>query len=181
MEDPAAAYGLGGKPFWFVVLALFAIVMVRSHATYWVGRAVARGAQLETEHRVGPRWWLAVLDRVDRWSRTPGAARGLALVHRWGPFAVAPAYVVVGLQTAVLLASGLLRMPYVRFLPASVIGAGAWALIWSTVGMAALWAALGLAARSGWGLAAVAVVVAGAVTVVVVRHRRTTAHEPAAD
>jgi membrane protein DedA with SNARE-associated domain len=172
MEDPAAAYGLGGKPFWLVVLALFVIVLVRSHATFWLGRAVAAGAQLETERRVGPRWWLALLDRIDGWSRTPRAARGLTTVHRWGPLAIAPAYVVVGLQTAVLLAAGLLRMPYARFVPASLVGAGAWALVWSTVGMGAVWAAVALAARSGWVLAAVVVGLLAAVTALAVRRRR---------
>jgi membrane protein DedA with SNARE-associated domain len=171
MDDPAAAYGLGGRPFWFVVLALFVIVTARSHATFWIGRAVARGAELETTHRVGPRWWLATLDRIDAWSATPGAARGLALVHRWGPLAVAPAYVVVGLQTAVLLAAGLLKMPYARFVPASLVGAGAWALVWSTVGMGALWAAVGLAARSGWALAAAVGAVALVVAALLVRRR----------
>lgn len=171
MDDPAAAYGLGGKPFWVVVLALFVIVTARSHATFWLGRAVARGARLETEHRVGPRWWLGLLDRIDAWSGTARAERGLAVVHRWGPFAVAPAYVVVGLQTAVLLAAGLLRMPYARFLPAAVVGAGAWALIWSTIGMGALWAGVALAARSGWAVAGVLLLLV-AVTTVIVRRRR---------
>ena len=45
-------------------------------------------------------------------------------------------------STAVLLASGVLRMSPGRFVPALVVGAVAWATIYTTVGMAVVWALL---------------------------------------
>ena len=44
MTDVAAAYGMAGRPMWFVFAALFVIVMARSHLFYWLGRGVYTGA-----------------------------------------------------------------------------------------------------------------------------------------
>ncbi|TKR22485.1 hypothetical protein FA014_16230, partial [Cellulomonas hominis] len=109
--------------------------------------------------------------RVRRLMRTSTARRGLALVHRFGPFAVTLAYLTVGVQTAVFVGSGMLRMPYPRFLAASVPGSVAWAFVWGTVGLGAVWAAVRLATASPWGLAAVLLVLAALVTWLVVRRR----------
>lgn len=169
-------YGLDGVPVVVGLLALFGIVLARSHLTYWAGRGVARGARYEGEHRHGPAWWRRTVERTARLTSTPSARRGLAIVHRWGPFGVTLAYLTVGVQTAVFAGAGLLRMPYLRFTVASVPGAAAWALVWGTVGIGAAWGALTLAAGSTWGLvvllAAVTAVVA-AVTVAARRRRRT--------
>lgn len=178
MDDPATAFGLGGKPFWFVLLALWVIVLVRSHSTYWIARAVAHGLQLGTDRQIGPRWWLSFLARVDTWSHTPKAQRGLARVHQYGPYAVAPAYLTMGLQTVTVFSAGLVQMPYRRFTAASLVGGAGWAVIWSTVGLAALWATAALVARSGWGVA-VAVILAGILTTIW-WHRRHRTKQPIA-
>ncbi|GAA3807718.1 DedA family protein [Cellulomonas soli] len=175
MTDVAEAYGLGGLPIAGVLAALFLIVLARSHGTYWLARAVTR---VGTSGR-GPAWWRALLVRADGWSATPGARRGRALVHRWGPVAVTAAYVTVGLQTAVMLAAGLLRMPYLRFTLASLPGAAAWAVIWGTVGLGAVWGAVRLAAASPWALAVVLLAVAVGV-VLRWRTRRAAVADPAA-
>jgi membrane protein DedA with SNARE-associated domain len=166
---------MSGWPFWLVVVALYVIVMCRSHATYWLGRAVSAGARLGTERRVGPRRWLRLLDRIDAWSASPQARRGTALVHRWGPLGVAVTYLTVGLHTAVLVAAGLVRMPYLRFTVASLFGSAAWAVVWSTVGLGAVWAVT----RSWWGVAALVVV--GLVVGFVVRRRRRTRAQDASE
>ncbi len=184
--DVAAAYGLAGKPFVVVLLVLFAIVVARSHLTYWAGRAVVRGAQYGQERIGGPSWWRATVLRIGTFASSAPARRGLALLHRFGPVAVTLAYLTVGVQTAVFAGAGLIRMPYARFTLASVPGAAAWALIWATVGLGAVWAALALAARSPWALAAVLVALAATVaTAVAIRSRararrhRTTRTTPA--
>jgi hypothetical protein len=119
----------------------------------------------------GSRRGAAARARVQRLLRTGTARRGLALVHRWGPFAVTFAYLTVGLQSAVFVGSGLVRMPYLRFSVASVPGSIAWALIWGTVGLAAVWAAVRLATASPWALTGVVVALAGLVTWRVLRRR----------
>jgi membrane protein implicated in regulation of membrane protease activity len=63
------------------------------------------------------------------------------------------------------------------------IGCVAWALIYATVGIAAVEAALALAARSPWALIGVLTVVLGVVLAMVVsrRRRRAATDQPAAD
>lgn len=114
----------------------------------------------------------ALRTRAQRLLRTPAARHGLALVHRWGPLAVTAAYLTVGVQTAVFVGSGLLRMPYLRFTLASIPGSIAWALIWGTVGLGVVWGAVRLAATSPWGFAAAVAVVAGVVVAVLLRRAR---------
>jgi hypothetical protein len=201
VTDVAAAYGMAGWPIEAVVVALFGIVMARSHLLYWLGRGVISGAARLADRTPGAgddgtgddagdaagsrasvpasasasadgsRRAAAVRAQVQRLMRTGTARRGLALVHRWGPFAVTFAYLTVGLQSAVFVGSGLVRMPYLRFSVASVPGSIAWALIWGTVGLAAVWAAVRLATASPWALAGVVVALAGLVTWRVLRRR----------
>lgn len=173
-SEVLAAYGLDGMPVTLALVALFGIVMARSHGTYWAGRAVARGARYEGAHRHGPVWWQRVVARSARLATTPSARRGVAIVHRWGPVAVTLAYVTVGVQTAVFAGAGLVRMPYLRFTVASVPGAAAWALVWGTVGLGAVWGALALATGSPAGLLALllALVVVGATGLTLARRRR---------
>lgn len=173
-----AEYGLDGMPVVVALACLFGIVMARSHLTYWAGRGVARGVLLEGGRRHGPRWWQRVVDRTARVSTTPSARRGVALVHRWGPFAVTLAYLTVGVQTAVFAGAGLLRMPYLRFTLASVPGALAWAVAWGTVGLGAVWGTLALAAGSPAGLAALVLALAAVATTVVTLLRRRRRSEP---
>ena len=177
---------MGGWPFWAVIAGLFVVVMARSHLFYWVGRGVTSGAarladrvpgaddDVPTAAGAGPApapRGAAARARVERLMRTPAARRGLALVHRFGPFAVVLAYLTVGVQTAVFVGSGLVRMPYPRFLAASVPGSVAWAFVWGTVGLGAVWAAVRLATASPWGLAAVLVALAALAAWVVLRRR----------
>ncbi len=190
---------MAGRPLWFVFAALFVIVMARSHLFYWLGRGVFSGAAHLADQAAhdpsgpaadadpaaagpavgaaagpaaGPDGRTAALrTRAQRLLRTPAARRGLALVHRWGPLAVTAAYVTVGVQTAVFVGSGLVRMPYLRFTVASIPGSVAWALIWGTVGLGVVWGAVRLAATSPWGFAAVVVVAAAVVAGIVLRRR----------
>jgi membrane protein DedA with SNARE-associated domain len=171
MDDPATLVGLQGRPVWLVLLALWAVVLLRSHATYWVGRAVAHGAKVETQRRIGPTWWLAALDRVDAWSQTPSARRGLDRVHRFGPYAVAPAYLTVGLQTATVLSAGLVSMPYRRFIPASLVGGAGWAILWGSAGFVVLDTASWVL-RQPWGMAALIALAVAVVALVFMRRSR---------
>ncbi|WP_129338008.1 DedA family protein [Cellulomonas endophytica] len=175
MEDAAAAYGLEGWPVVAVVLLLFAGALLRSHAIYWLGRAVTRGAEhaRDAQRRsdaTGPAWWHGAVGRADAWTRSAAVARGVRLVRRWGAPVVAVAYLTVGVQSAVFAAAGVVRLPYARFTVASVPGSAAWAVVWSTVGLGAWWAAVALAARSPWALVGALLLVAG--VVVVLRRRR---------
>ena len=173
-----AGYGLDGLPVAVALACLFVIVMARSHLTYWAGRGVERGARHEGAQRRGPAWWRATVDRAARVASTPSARYGVRLVHRWGPVAVTLAYVTVGVQTAVFVGAGLVRMPYLRFTLASVPGAAAWAVIWGTVGLGAVWGAMVLATGSPWGVAALVAAAAAVAVLVTVALRRRRAPEP---
>jgi membrane protein DedA with SNARE-associated domain len=94
----------------------------------------------------------------------PRAAAAVARVNRWGPPAVTLSFFTVGIQTVVNLAAGYLRMPYLRYLAALLVGCAAWAAIWTTVGTAAVNGTVALAARSPVTLA---VLVAAAVALLV--------------
>ncbi|WP_456846824.1 DedA family protein [Cellulomonas sp. P5_C6] len=157
------AYGLGGVSLGIAVVVLFAIVLARSHATYWAGRGVVRGAQAVHETEAAPGWWHATMLRLEAWTDTRTAQRGLDLVRRWGAVAVTLAYVTVGLQTAIFASAGLIKMPYLRFSLASIPGALVWAVVWATVGFGAVWGALALFAQSPWALLGVAVLLVGAI------------------
>ena len=69
--------------------------------------------------------------------------RAETLVRRFGAPVVALGFLTVGVQTAVNLASGVLRMPLVRFEVAALVGSLAWAGIYATVGFAVVEAWLG--------------------------------------
>jgi membrane protein DedA with SNARE-associated domain len=144
---------LAALPFWQAFLALFASAMVRSNGTYWVGRGAIAG-----------------------WRRYRGAhgdltARAERLIHRFGPFAVTLSYLTVGIQTAIHLTAGVVRMPLRWYLPAAVVGSVVWAVLYATIGLAVVQAWLAAEAGSWWGAVVVLAVVAGIVTWVVVRRR----------
>ncbi|PRY02122.1 DedA family protein [Allonocardiopsis opalescens] len=157
---------LAGLPFWVVYLSLFGIVFARAQATYWIGRAAAAGLH---RSRLGGRIEGGRLGRAER------------IIGRFGPPAVTLSFMTVGIQTAVNATAGAMRMPFGRYLLALVPGCLIWAGIYSTVGMAALWAWLRLLAGSPAGAAAVAAAAAAAVAAAVwwrIARRRRARAEP---
>lgn len=148
-------------PFGVALAALFAIVMVRVNATYWLGRGVVAGF---------------ARTRFGGSLQKPQAARAQALIERWGPYAVVVSFLTIGLQTAINLSAGAARMPLRRYLPAAIAGSVLWAVLYATIGLAALeaWLALAAASPAGAGLAVAAVAV-GALWIVVARRRRSAA------
>lgn len=124
---------IGSLPFLWAYLALFVVVMLRSNATYWAGRGMAAGGRKT---------------RLQRYLDSASATRAEKAVARWGAPAVSVSFLTIGVQTAVNLAAGLGRMPLRRYIPATVVGALAWAAIYATVGLAAFDAAVAAAAGS---------------------------------
>src|SRR6478735_5645813 len=152
---------LAALPFWQAFLALFASAMVRSNGTYWVGRGAVAG-----------------------WQRYRGShgeltARAEALLRRLGPFAVTLSYLTVGIQTAVHLTAGVMRMPLRWYVPAAVAGSALWAVLYATVGLAVVQAWLAAEAGAWWGVAVVALALV-AVAGIVVRRRRNRSPVPQA-
>lgn len=143
-------YGfLAGLPFWQVYLALFGIVLARAQATYWIGRGIGAGVQRTgAARRLGDR-----LARAER------------LVGRFGPPAVTVSFVTVGLQTAVNLVAGAMRMRFPRYLAAMVVGSMVWALLYSLGGLAVVatwWRLFTRSPALAIGVAALVVVAAAA-------------------
>ncbi|MCW3157862.1 DedA family protein [Micropruina sonneratiae] len=144
-------------PFPIIVAALFCIVLVRTNATYWVGRLVAGGA-----HRT----------RVARLMDSAGYRRAIERVNGWGAPAVTVSFLTIGVQTLVNLAAGATRMPLVRYLPATIIGSVAWALLYGTVGFVGLEALALLWQRSPALAVTVAVVAAAGLAWFIARQAR---------
>lgn len=142
-------------PFAIVVASLFVIVMLRGNATYLLGRGISAGARRT---------------RAARLMESRHYATGAKWVNRWGAPAVALCFLTVGLQTMVLLAAGVMRMPLRSYLPAVIIGSVLWAFLYGTVGMIGFRAIGLLWSTSPWLVLALAVLVAGLIVWVLRRH-----------
>lgn len=152
---------LAELPFWQAFGALFAIVTVRSNATYWVGRGVVAGWRRRRPSGPG-----AMGARLER------RIRAQALLRRLGPLAVVLSYLTVGIQTAVHLGAGAMRMPLPLYLTASITGSLAWAALYATVGLAVVQAWLAAEAGSWYGVGAIlAATTVGGVTWLATRYR----------
>lgn len=132
-----------GYPFWAAWIFLFFGAVLRGQGTYWIGRGSAAGAAKRCDH--APTWWARIRDRVSG----EATDRGRATLQRLGVVAIPLAYLTVGLQTAILLAAGLIRMHWGIFTFAQLPGATAWATIYSTIGFAA-WASAVRALTGDW-------------------------------
>ncbi|WP_116243746.1 DedA family protein [Nocardiopsis sp. FIRDI 009] len=151
------AFGfLEGQPFWLVYFTLLGVILLRVQATYWIGRGLGEGvSRSRTGRRLGPRLE-AARERIDR----------------YGAPVVTLSFLTVGVQTAVNLTAGAMRMRFGRYLLAMVLGSLIWAGLWSVVfsGVVGAWWALFL--NSPWvavGVTALAAVIVGAL---VLRARR---------
>ncbi|OLT54007.1 hypothetical protein [Cellulosimicrobium sp. CUA-896] len=162
---PAA---LDDAPFAALFAFFFAVVLVRTQATYWVARLVT----VWTLDRTRPvRPWVA---RAHAWLSGASTARGIEALRRWGLVAVPASFLATGTKTVVNAAAGVVRMPFGRYLPVMLVGCAIHATIYATVGWAVWTAALAAATGSPGGvgvLAALAVAVVAA-AVVTVRRRR---------
>lgn len=148
--------------FWPTYLFLFLVVMLRANATYWVARGISVGAR---------RWGRSRGHRGERWHKAQ------ELVRRWGAGAVVVCFLTVGIQTAVNATAGAVRMPLRRYLPAVALGGALWALVYATVGLAAVHAWLIAAVQWPGTIPVTAVVVAAVATGLIWRHRRSTAKD----
>ncbi len=152
---------LAELPFWQAFLALFAIVMLRSNATYWAGRGAMAGWRRHHAPEDGERE-----GQVERQQRAE------ALLRRLGPVAVTLSYLTVGIQTAIHLTAGVMRMPLAYYLPASILGSMAWAALYATIGLAVVQAWIAAEAGSWYGLGAIgALVLVGLATWLFSRRR----------
>ncbi|MEV7648347.1 VTT domain-containing protein [Arthrobacter sp. NPDC089319] len=155
-----------GLPLGWAIAALFGGAMIRSNATYWLGRGVATGCR----HT-----------RLEKHLDGPLMRRAEAMMAKFGPFAVTLCFLTVGLQTAVIGSSGIARMPLRRFLPAVIAGSLLWAVLYATVGLAAIAAWFALILASPWAAAGAAVAIAVVVPLLVRRRQRAQRHQEADD
>lgn len=141
-------------PYAAVLAFFFAGALVRSNATYWAGRGLRAGGERTR--------WSRHLDR-------PAVVAAERFVRRVGAPAVTLSFLTVGFQTAVIAASGALRMPLARFVPAAVLGSAVWALVYTTIGFAVVEAWLTGAAGPWLVVVVVVVAVVWLVTALVAR------------
>ena len=144
-------------PFGWAYLTLLGIVFARANATYWIGRLVVAGGRRSR--------------RVDRMLSGPRMAKAEAFSRRWGAYAVPMSFLTIGIQTMINLSAGALRMPLRRYLPAVTLGCLMWALIYSTIGLAAFNTVLLTLASSPWALAALGVAALGVIGVMAFNRR----------
>jgi membrane protein DedA with SNARE-associated domain len=168
---------LAALPFWQAFAALFVIVLTRSTATYWLGRG-ATATWLRSRRRSGPatadaRQGSATPESEDAHRPdTARTARAELLLRRLGPVAVTLSYLTIGIQTAVHLTAGVMRMPLPLYLPAAVVGSALWAAIYASIGLAVVQAWLAAEAGSWWAVAVLVAVVVAALSAWAVRRRR---------
>lgn len=136
------------------ILFFWAVGIVRTTIVFALGRAAAEGGR-----HVAP---------VRRAMGSAVYRRAEQLVHRWGVLAVPACFLTVGLQTAVILTTGVTRMPLHRWIPAMLVGTLIWGTVYGTVGMAVVWAWL----EQPWVVAPVVLVLGLAVTARAVHGRR---------
>jgi membrane protein DedA with SNARE-associated domain len=138
----------------YVVLVV--VVLCRAGGTYALGRLGRRAGDGSRRARLSER---------------PLFRRSEQLVARFGPPAVTASFLTVGLQSAVNLSAGFLRMPLLHYLPALALGSMIWAGIYLSVGVAVVkaWAA-GEGLLSLLGALALLAIVAG--TTLLLRRRR---------
>lgn len=146
---------LEGQPFWVVYATLLVVILLRAPATYWIGRGLGAGvSRSRLGRRLGPR-----LDAAKR------------RIDRYGAPVVTLGFFTVGMQTAINLAAGAVRMRFPIYFTAVFIGGLAWAGLWGTVisGLVGTWLVLFL--NSPWTALGVIALAALLVTALVLRSR----------
>ena len=108
-------------PYAATLAFFFAGALLRSNATYWAGRGLRAGGERT---------------RLSRHLDRPAVVAAEWFVRRVGAPAVTVSFLTIGFQTAVIAASGALRMPLTRFVPAAVVGSAVWAVVYTTIGFA---------------------------------------------
>lgn len=150
---------LNDAPWGVTFVFFFCGAMIRANTTYWIGRGVAKGV----EHT-----------RFQRHLEGPVYQRAQRFIVRWGVLAVPLSFLTVGVQSAVNASAGISRMPLRRYLPAVVVGCLLWALVYTTVGMAVVYAWLALE----WQWLVLGAVVIAITVFVILRGRRRRAGVP---
>ncbi len=133
---------LESLPLGAAILFFWAGAIVRTTTIFALGRAAATGGSRRS-------------DRVRGLMDTAVYRRAQRLVHHWGVLAVPACFLTVGLQTVVILTTGITGMPLRRWIPAMLVGTLIWGVVYGTVGMAVVWAWL----EQPWVVAPVVVVV----------------------
>lgn len=117
-----------------LVAFLLFVVFFRAQGTYWLARSVPTAVS-----KWGPE--SKRFAKLAAWVDGPVPARGTAILERWGIVAIPLSFLTVGLQTAVLAGSGLLRMNWAKFTIAMLPGCVAWAFLYG-FGLLAVWTAV---------------------------------------
>ncbi|MCW4354357.1 VTT domain-containing protein [Hoyosella sp. YIM 151337] len=151
---------LEGRSVVVVYFSLLGIVFLRAQATYWVGRALGAGVH---RSRFGARLG-SKLDRAE------------AAINRYGPPAVTVSFLTIGVQTAINLAAGAMRMHFFRYLVAMFLGCLMWAAIYTFGGLAVMTAWLSIFVESPFLAVAALLVIAAIVTLLILRRRRSAAN-----
>lgn len=103
---------------------LLIVIYLRAGATYALGRKATSLAGKNARSR--------------RIINAPRVTKAVDALNRYGAPIVALSFLTIGFQTACNLAAGVTRMPLRYYLPALAVGGLAWAVIYATVGLAAL-------------------------------------------
>ncbi|MTD15361.1 hypothetical protein GIS00_15585 [Nakamurella sp. YIM 132087] len=154
-----------GQPFLIAASILAVIVFCRAQATYWIARGAATGA---------------LRSRFSAKLSGPGVQRATRIVHRYGPPVITVSFLTVGFQTVMNAAAGLTRMPFGRYLLAMIPGCLLWAVLYATVGLAAIEGAIWLAVSSPWAAIAVGAVLVGGLVWWALRRRARRREDPVA-
>jgi membrane protein DedA with SNARE-associated domain len=118
-----AAHGAAGGAFWHLWLAASAGAVLGDCATYAVGRAFKEKAER-----------LPLLRRHPGWREA-----GHRLFERWGVLAIVGGKFLGFMRPFIPVVAGMLEMPFLYFLPASIVSSLAWAGAFLAPGYGITW------------------------------------------
>lgn len=119
---------------WAIAIFLFAVVFVRTQATYVLGRWVRSGAgRLAQEPDAHPR-----LARISQRLTGPGLVKAEEFLGRWGFIGIPLSFLTLGLQTMVNAAAGYSRMRWDLYTLAMLPGCVLWVGAYFAVGASAV-------------------------------------------
>ncbi|AEF41392.1 DedA family protein [Hoyosella subflava] len=147
---------LEGRSVVVVYFALLGIVFLRAQATYWIGRGLGAGVH---RSRLGDR----LGDKLER---------AEAAINRYGPPAVTVSFLTIGVQTAINLTAGAMRMRFVRYLIAMFAGCLMWAAIYTFGGLAVMAAWVSVFTQSPLLAVGALAAIAGLIGIIVWRRKQ---------
>ena len=144
------------QPFLVAAGFLTLVAGVRSQCTYWLGRGIRAGV-------IKTAWAKKLASDKEQLV--------VAKLERWGWPIIPVSFLTIGLQTAVQLTAGLIGWRWPRYTLAAMPGWVLWGCVYAAGGLAAVMGVIALARQAWWLPVLLVLIVAAAISGVVLRRR----------